>query len=153
MNNAVSEAIKKHGKERSSLLAVLQYVVSKDKWLSEGTMEDVAKEFDMSAAEVYGVASFYSFLDTKPRGKFVIRVCRSISCDMAGKENVSRELSKFLRIKNGETTPDGLFTLLETNCMGWCHKGPAMLVNDDVYTELTSAKAVDVITSYTNRKN
>ncbi len=89
--------------------------------------------FDLSAAEVYGVASFYSFLDTEARGKYVIRLCKSISCDMSGKEAVLEALKKNLHISVGETTPDRMFTLLETNCMGWCHEGPAMLVNDDVH--------------------
>ncbi len=147
-NKAFSEAINKHGVSRDSLLPVLQYVISKEQWLKEETMEEVAKAFGMSAAEVYGVATFYSFLDTEPRGRYVIRVCRTISCDMAGKKEIIESLKNELRVKTGETTPDGMFTLLETNCMGWCHKGPAMLVNDDVFTELTPDKAVAVIQEY-----
>jgi len=147
-NKILSEAIEKHGTRRESLLPVLQYVISKERWIKEDTMEDVAKAFGISPSEVYGVATFYSFLDTEPRGKYVIRICRTISCDMAGKMAVLESLKNELKIKVGETTPDGMFTLLETNCMGWCHVGPAMLVNDDVYTELTPEKVVSVIQKY-----
>ncbi|HOP63392.1 MAG TPA: NADH-quinone oxidoreductase subunit NuoE [Spirochaetota bacterium] len=147
-NSVLSDAINKHGVSRESLLPVLQYVISKEQWLKEETMEKVAQAFGMSAAEVYGVATFYSFLDTEPRGRYVIRVCRTISCDMAGKKEIIESLKNELRVKTGETTADGMFTLLETNCMGWCHKGPAMLVNDDVFTELTPDKAVAVIHEY-----
>jgi len=147
-NNVLSDAINKHGVSRESLLPVLQYVISKEQWLKEDTMESVAQAFGMSAAEVYGVATFYSFLDTEPRGRYVIRVCRTISCDMAGKKEIIESLKNELRVKTGETTPDGMFTLLETNCMGWCHKGPAMLINDDVFTELTPDKAAAVIQEY-----
>ncbi|OPX93954.1 MAG: NADH-quinone oxidoreductase subunit E [Syntrophorhabdus sp. PtaU1.Bin002] len=148
LNEIVSTAVKKFGVGREQLLPVLQYVVSQEKWLSEDALLGVARAFDMSAAEVYGVASFYSFLDTKPRGDYVIRVCRTVSCDMAGKEAIMEALEKTLHISVGETTADRKFTLLETNCMGWCAEGPAMLVNDYVYTGLTPEKVVDILQGY-----
>jgi len=150
VNKTLSEAIEKHGTRRESLLPVLQYVISKERWLKEDLLEDVAAAFGMSPSEVYGVATFYSFLDTEPRGRYVIRVCRTISCDMAGKSAIIDALKNELKVGVGETTPDGLFTLLETNCMGWCHQGPAMLVNDDVYTELTPESVVAVVQKYRN---
>jgi NADH:ubiquinone oxidoreductase subunit E len=67
---------------------------------------------------------------------------------MAGKDKIIHALKDKLKIDVGETTPDHKFTLLTTNCMGWCHKGPAMLIDDDVYTELTPKKAVEVIDNY-----
>jgi len=152
VNTTITEAIQKHGTTKEKLIPVMQYIVTKDKWLREDAMEDVARAFGISAAEVYGVASFYSFLDTEPRGKYVIRICRTISCDMAGKEEIINSISGILKVKAGQTTPDGLFTLLETNCMGWCHVGPAMLINDDVYTELTADKAVKIIQEYMDKK-
>ncbi|OPY65622.1 MAG: NADH-quinone oxidoreductase subunit E [Syntrophorhabdus sp. PtaU1.Bin050] len=148
LNEIVSTAVKKFGVGREQLLPVLQYVVSQEKWLSEDALSEVARAFDMSAAEVYGVASFYSFLDTEPRGDYVIRVCRTVSCDMAGKEAILEALEKTLCISIGETTADRKFTLLETNCMGWCAEGPAMLVNDYVYTGLTPEKVVNILQGY-----
>jgi NADH:ubiquinone oxidoreductase subunit E len=147
-NSIVSEAVTKFGADRENLLPVLQYIASRQRWLSEKTIVDVAQAFDLSTAEVYRVASFYTFLDTVPRGKYVVRVCRTISCDMKGKEALIHTIEDTLKIKLGETTPDNLFSFLETNCMGWCHKGPAMLVNDDVYTEVNPEKAVAIINSY-----
>ncbi|MDD3287592.1 MAG: NADH-quinone oxidoreductase subunit NuoE [Alphaproteobacteria bacterium] len=147
----VANALKEFGVEREKLIAVMQYVVSKEKWLSEESMKLIASAFNISAAEVYGVASFYSFLDTEPRGKYVIRICRTISCSMDGKDTVLEALQKALGIKTGETTPDNKFTLLETNCIGWCDKGPAMLVNEDVHTYLTPEKVVEIINDYRAR--
>ena len=89
--------------------------------------------------------SFYSFLNTRPMGQFVIRVCKTITCMMHGKNQIIQELEKSLKIKLGETTLDGKFTLMETNCLGQCHKGPAMLVNDVPYTELTPEKVRSII--------
>ena len=144
----VEEIVKKHGRKRENLLPILQDIVKSDSYLSEESMINVAKELNISSAEVYGIASFYSFLETKPMGKNIIRICRTISCDMKDKDQIIKAIGDKLRIKLGETTPDKKFTFLETNCIGWCHKGPAMLVNDEVYTELTPVKAVEVLDKY-----
>ena len=84
-------------------------------------MVEIARELDIPAAEVYGTATFYSFLQTKPMGKYIIRLCKTISCSMKGKNQVLLALQDMLNIKIGQTTPDGKFTLLQTNCLGWCH--------------------------------
>ncbi|MDA3780084.1 MAG: NAD(P)H-dependent oxidoreductase subunit E, partial [Bacteroidales bacterium] len=80
----VQELAAKHGVKRESLLPILQGIVKDKRYLSEEAMTEVARELDMSAALVYGTATFYSFLDTKPRGKYVIRLCKTITCDMKG---------------------------------------------------------------------
>ncbi len=144
----VKELTEKYGKNRDSLLPVLQGIVEKESYLSEEAMISIAKELDLSAAEVYGTASFYTFLDTIPRGKNIIRVCKTITCHMKGKDEIIKTLEKLLNIKVGETTHDNEFTLLTANCLGWCHKGPVMLVNNEVYPELTPDKAVEIINSY-----
>jgi NADH:ubiquinone oxidoreductase subunit E len=146
----INEVVKEHGASRWALLPVLQAIVSKKNFLEDEDMIAVAKALDLSAAEVFGTASFYTFLDIEPRGQFVIRVCKTISCYMAGKDEVIKALEKLLKIKAGETTVDKKFTLLTVNCLGWCHKGPVMLVNDHVYPELTPQKAVEIVQKYKN---
>ncbi|MDE5422049.1 NAD(P)H-dependent oxidoreductase subunit E [Ancylomarina sp. DW003] len=151
MNNQaefVKDLVTEHGTNRESLLPILQAVVEKDRFLSENAILKIAEETNIPAADVYGTASFYSFLDIVPRGKYVIRVCKTITCAMKGKNQILLALEDFLKIKLGDTTPDKLFTILETNCLGWCHKAPAMLVNDDVYTELTPNMVVDILSAY-----
>lgn len=147
--NLIQELVQKHGKERNSLMPILQGIVKSEKYLSEEAMLAVAKELDLSAADVYGTASFYTFLDTVPRGKNIIRVCKTISCHMSGKDEIIAALENVLKIKVGETTHDKRFTLLTANCLGWCHKGPVMLINDEVYPELTPQKAIEIIEEYT----
>jgi NADH:ubiquinone oxidoreductase subunit E len=146
--NLVSDLAEKHGRKRESLMPILQDIVRKYNYLSDEAMVEVATELDISAAEVYGTASFYTFLDTQPRGKNVIRVCKTITCSMKGKNDIVNTLEDILKIKVGETTPDKMFTLLETNCIGWCHKAPAILVNDMPYTDLTPETVIDVIKGY-----
>jgi NADH-quinone oxidoreductase subunit E len=127
VGNLVRELSDKHGRVRESLMPIL---------------------LDISAAEVYGTASFYTFLDTNVRGKYVIRVCKTITCSMKGKSDIIQTLEDMLKIKVGETTTDRQFSLVETNCIGWCHKAPAILINDLPYTELTPEKVSEIIKDY-----
>lgn len=150
-NHLIPDLVEQYGRERTSLMPILQGVVEKNNWLSDSDMTEIARELDLSAAQVYGTATFYSFLDTVPRGRFVIRVCKTISCDMHGKKLIIQSLENMLKIKVGETTQDKKFTLLETNCLGWCHKGPSMLINNDVYSGLTQDMVHDIIAEYMNK--
>jgi len=147
----VKDLSEKYGKKRAGLLPVMQSIVEKEHYLSSEAILEVAKAFDISAAEVYGTATFYSFLDTEPKGKYVIRICKTIVCDMKGKKLIVKALEDALKIKVGETTHNKKFTLLETNCLGLCHRGPAMLINDEVYDELTPAKVQEIIQQYRNK--
>jgi len=145
LGNLVKELSDKHGHDRENLLPILQDIVKKHSYLNDDAMVEVAKELDISAAEVYGTASFYTFLDTQVRGKYIIRVCKTITCSMKGKGDIIHTIEDILKIKAGETTPDKQFSLIETNCIGWCHKAPAILINDMPYTELTPEKVTDII--------
>jgi NADH-quinone oxidoreductase subunit E len=82
LGNLVKELSEKHGRARESLLPILQEIVERHNYLTDEAMVEVAKELDISAADVYGTASFYAFLDTQVRGKYVIRVCKTITCSM-----------------------------------------------------------------------
>jgi NADH-quinone oxidoreductase subunit E len=148
MQNLVHKLAQKHGNERTSLLPILQDIVRNEKYLSEDAMLCVARELDISAADVYGTATFYTFLDTIPRGQHIVRICKTISCHMQGKEKVIEAIQNALNIKVGETSHDHKFTLLTTNCLGHCHQGPVMLVDDEVYAQLSPDKAVEVLEKY-----
>jgi NADH:ubiquinone oxidoreductase subunit E len=148
VGNLVKELSDKHGHARESLMPILQAIVLKHNYLTDEAMVEVARELDISAAEVYGTASFYTFLDTQVKGKYVIRVCKTITCSMKGKSDIIQTLEEILKIKVGETTPDKQFSLIETNCIGWCHKAPAILINELPYTELTPEKVSEIIKDY-----
>ena len=144
----IRELADKYGRSREHLLPIMQGVVEKESYLSEYSMIEIAREMDLPAAEVYGTATFYSFLETKKMGKYIIRVCKTISCSMKGKGQVVMAIQDMLKIPLGETTPDGRFSLLQTNCLGLCHKAPAMMINHDVYTDLTPEKVREIISDY-----
>jgi NADH:ubiquinone oxidoreductase subunit E len=151
VGNLVKELTEKHGHQRDSLMPILQGIVERHNYLTDEAMVEVARELDISAAEVYGTASFYTFLDTNVRGKYIIRVCKTITCSMKGKSDIIHTIEDILKIKVGETTSDKHFSLIETNCIGWCHKAPAILINDVPYTELTTEKVAEIIKGYMHK--
>lgn len=137
--------LERTGKERRHLLPVLQEIQKKYHRVSDYAMQVVADQFGIHPVEVHSVVSFYSFLDHQPKGRFVIRLCRTISCDMAEKDRVARQLENDLGIRFGETTSDGKFSLAWANCLGMCDQGPAMLVNDEIHTRVTPTKVHEII--------
>ena len=148
----IRELADKYGRERENLLPIMQGVLEKERYLSEYSMVEIAREMDLPAAEVYGTATFYSFMEVKTMGRFIIRICKTITCAMKGKSQVLFAIQDMLKIKIGETTPDGRFSLLQTNCLGLCHKAPAMLINQDMYTDLTPEKAREIISGYMKKQ-
>ncbi|RPI32344.1 MAG: NAD(P)H-dependent oxidoreductase subunit E [Actinomycetota bacterium] len=133
----VAELIEKLGPGRSSLIPILQEVKRRYRGVDPEAMQVVAEALDIHPVEVYSVASFYAFLHGAPEGRFVIRLCQTLSCDFAGKQAVAEALQKELGVGFDESTDDGLFTLEWASCMGMCDQGPALLVNDRVYTRVT----------------
>jgi NADH-quinone oxidoreductase E subunit len=147
--NAVTEEIEllvaKYGKDRSSLLPILQDIQRNHKHVPDFAQQEVARLLDIHPVEVYSVISFYAFLNTQPKGRNIVRLCQTITCDMAGKENVAKAIERELGIKFGETTKDNKFTLEYVNCLGMCDQGPALLVNERVFPKVTPEKAVQIL--------
>lgn len=141
----IKEWVEQYGSNRSALIPVLEEVQRQYGHISEYVMQVVADILDIHPVEVYGVVSFYSFLGHMPKGRFIIRLCQTISCDMQGKNRVARQLENDLGIRFGETTPDGNFTLEWANCLGMCDQGPALLVNERIYTRVTPEAVHDIL--------
>ena len=148
ITNIIQEKVERYGSERKALIPILQGIVKEQKYIKQCDMVSVARALDISSADVYGVASFYSFLEGEEKGEYVIRVCKSITCDMKGKHKILKKLEDLLHIEIGGTTPDKKFTLLETNCIGLCDQGPAMLINEEPYTHLEVETLSEIIYEY-----
>jgi NADH-quinone oxidoreductase subunit E len=114
-------------------------------YLSDEALEEGAQLLGMTPLEMEELATFYDFIYRKPVGKFVIHVCDGVVCWMNGYESVMDYLCKKLGMKPGETTKDGLFTILPTACIGYCDLSPAMLVNGRPYGPLTPEKIDDIL--------
>ena len=117
-------------------------------YLSDEAIRVGAEILGMTPLELDELATFYDFLYREPVGKYVIHVCDSIVCWMEGQQTVKDHLCATLGIGVGETTPDGLFTILPTCCLGYCDRAPAMLVNGRIYGELTAEKIDRVLLKF-----
>lgn len=146
MSQIIPETTKE--KDRRELLVRLKETQERFGSLSGEHLAELAGEFGLPLSEVYGVATFYSFLATRPQGRHVIRICRSLPCHLESGETVSDSLRKELGIKPGETTADGRFSLETVNCIGACDKAPAMMVDHNVHGELTPEKIAKILLEY-----
>ena len=141
----IEQMIKKFGKKRSALLSILHEIQIKHRHISEYAQQEIARLLDIHPVEVYSVLSFFAFLNANPKGRNLVRICQTISCDMKGKDNIVRAIERELDVKIGGTTSDNKFTVEYVNCLGLCDEGPAMAINDQVFTKLTPETAVKLL--------
>ena len=133
-------------RQKSALLPLLHIAQEElGGYLSVDLMDYVAGILKIQPVEVYEVATFYSQFYLEKRGRFVIEICRTSPCAVCGGEKISEYIQKKLNIKDGQTTPDGLFTLREVECLGACGYAPAMQINTEFYEHLTEQKINDII--------
>jgi NADH-quinone oxidoreductase subunit E len=126
---------------KSAILYALYLAQGQQGYLTGNAMRFVAQQIGCSKADVEDVVSYYTMFYTKPVGRRVLNVCRTLSCALLGAERVTEALSEKLGIKPGQTTPDGEFTLIEVECLGACDRAPVVMVNDDWHERLAPEKA------------
>jgi NADH-quinone oxidoreductase subunit E len=138
-------------RKRSAVLGALYLVQEQQGYLTANGMRHVASILDMTPAEVDDVATYYVMFYRERVGKYVLQVCRTLSCALAGAERVTEALSEKLGIKVGETDPSGMFTLVEFECLGACDRAPIVMVNNELWHEQVkpedAAKLIDDIKS------
>jgi NADH-quinone oxidoreductase E subunit len=122
-------------RRKSAVLAALYLVQEQQGHLTANALRHVAQFLRITPAEVEDVASYYVMFFKAPVGKFVLQVCRTLSCALAGAERVTESLSEKLGIKIGETDPSGMFTLVEFECLGACDRAPVVMVNNEHWHE------------------
>jgi len=144
----IQEGTTFQGKEHESLLVLLQRAQSRFNCVPEEFISEVAQSLSIPVSEVYGVATFYSFLSTRPMGRNVIRICRSLPCYLKKSQMIIKSVEDKIGIKPGEATPDGKFSFELTNCIGACDGAPAMLINSDVHVNLTPRKISQILKTY-----
>jgi NADH-quinone oxidoreductase E subunit len=140
----VEELVRRYPKKEAALLPVLHIVQREKGYISPDAERWVAAKLGVPPLQVREVLSFYTLLRRKPAGKYVIQVCRNISCFLAGSEDIVKYLEARLGIRAGETTGDGKYTLETVECLGNCDHAPCLMINDDDYGPVTR-EAVDGI--------
>lgn len=133
---------------QGSLILVLHKAQDLFGYLSQEVMDYVADKLDVPTADVYGVATFYSYFTLVPRGKYPISVCMGTACYVKGAPTILETIEKQLQIKTGETTDDGRFSLVECRCIGACGLAPVVTIGADVYGRLTVDKIPEILAKY-----
>ncbi|RII00672.1 NADH-quinone oxidoreductase subunit NuoE [candidate division NPL-UPA2 bacterium Unc8] len=146
--NKINGEIYMQNKEQKELLVRLGEAQNKFGYLSEKVMIELAESLDMSISDVYGVATFYSFFSIRPQGRNIIRICKSVPCFLKNSQVIIETVEKEIGIKPGETTPNGKFSFHLTNCIGVCDKAPAMMINSEVYIDLTPNKISQILKAH-----
>ena len=132
--------LKRYPDPGAALLPVLWLCQDRWGWISPGIMEAIGQRLDLSPAFIEGVVSFYTMYQRQPPGRYLLQVCTTLSCQLCDASNLVAHLKKRLGIDFGDTTEDGLFTLVDVQCIGACGEGPVIQINSDYHTELTVEK-------------
>lgn len=146
----VIEILNRYGNSKDNLIQVMLELqnISASNSLPHEWVTFVAEKLDMPISKVYSVITFYSMFGTVPRGKYLVEVCKSGPCYVKGSKNVLELLEEKLAIKPGQTTEDGVFTLIQSSCFGACDIAPAIKIGEKVYGNLTSELLSDIVESY-----
>ena len=139
----------RYEQKRAACVEALKVVQRHRGWVSDEALIAVAEFLEMTPAELDGVATFYNLIFRKPVGRHVILVCDSVSCWIMGYERIVQHLQERLGIGLGETTADGIFTLLPIVCLGACDQAPAMMIDDELYGNLDEEKIDEILAGYT----
>jgi NADH:ubiquinone oxidoreductase subunit E len=135
--NKTPKGISTQHKSQENLLILLKEAQSRFGYLTQELLAELAQSLGISIGEVYGAATFYAFLSTETQGRNVIRVCKSLPCFLKNSQLIIDSVEQEIGIKPGQTSTDGKFTFQLTNCIGACDRAPAMMINNDVYGDLT----------------
>ena len=152
----VDEILDKYPSNRkaSAVIPLLHYVQKKSNgWLPVPEIERVAEILDMPYMKVYEVASFYTMFNLKPVGKKLLQLCHTTPCWLRGSDEIEKSIFDTLKIKDGETTPDNMFTLMKVECLGACVNAPILQINDDYYEDLDYKSTKELLNKIKTKKN
>jgi len=142
---AVRRIIAKYGGQRRAIIPILQDIQDRERWLSPQVLEEVARGLDLPLAHVYSVATFYKSFSLEPRGRHICTVCMGTACHVRGGTAILEHFERRLRIRAGQTSPDGEYTLERVNCLGACALAPLVVADGRYYSQMTEPKANAVL--------
>jgi NADH-quinone oxidoreductase E subunit len=142
---AVKAKVDLYPRRKSAILPALTIAYREIGHLNDDIYEEIANAIGVSTVEVAEAASFYTMFPKAPRGKYLLQVCHNISCALRGSDGMIAYLEEKLGIKKGETTEDGMFTLVGVECLGSCATAPMIQINDDFYENLSQEKVDQIL--------
>lgn len=148
----VKEIMNPYKPEKDNLIQILNEVQEKYGYIPKVAQVEISKYLDVPMAEIYGVITFYSRFTLAPKGKYNISVCLGTACFVKGAKSLLDRAQEKLKIKPGEVTPDGKFSIDDVRCVGACGLAPVFMVNDEVYGNATVKKLDEVIDKYASEE-
>ncbi len=146
MSDKIDEIIRNHiNVQRDSLLPLLQEIQNELGFLSEESINRIGELLKLPTSKIYGVATFYDQFRFEPKGRFHIRICHGTACHIEKSARIILETERLLKIKQGQTTRDGMFSIEVVNCMGACGLSPVIAVNDKYYPGVQSRELKEII--------
>lgn len=152
-NSNLIEILNKYERDKSNLIQILNEVQEKYGYISTETQKEISEYLEISMAEVYGVVTFYSRFTLEPKGKYNVAVCLGTACFVKGSEKVLDKVKEILKIDVGQTTPDGLFSIEATRCIGACGLAPVFTINGEVYGKATPEMIESVLKKIIDDEN
>ncbi len=140
--------IESKNNDSTELIAILHRAQSIFGYLPMVVQTHIARKLNISVSKVYGVVTFYSFFTMVPKGEYVISICLGTACFVRGSGKILERVEEVLKIKNGETTPDGKFTITTLRCVGACGLAPVMQINDKTYGNITPEDVEGILATY-----
>ena len=148
----MQEILTKYTKDKSNLIQILNEVQEYYGYIPTNAQKEISKYLGIEMAEIYGVITFYSRFTLKPKGKYHIAICLGTACFVKGSEKLLDTAKEALKIKEGETTEDGKFSLEATRCIGACGLAPVFTVNEEVYGKATPEMMKKIIQEYMDKE-
>lgn len=144
----VRNLVREHGDEKAELIPILHEINRELGYISDEAIIELSEGMNIPSSHIYSVATFYRMLSTEPHGRHVIQFCESAPCHVAGGRQVWQKLQIELGITKGETSDDDKWTLLTTSCLGLCGVGPVMVIDNDIYGNVTPDQVPGILANY-----
>lgn len=148
VHKIVLSLVEEHGSEKAELIPILQEINGALGYISDEAIKELSEQMNLPASHIYTVATFYRMLSTEPRGRHMIQFCESAPCHVAGGRLVWQKLEQELGLAKGETSKDEKWTLLTTSCLGVCGVGPVLVIDNNIYGNVTPEQVPDILGNY-----
>jgi len=148
VREVVRTLVMEKGYEKAELIPILHEINSQLGYISDEAIIELSERMNIPSSHIYSVATFYRMLSTEPRGRHVIQFCESAPCHVAGGRLVWQKLEEVLGLSNGETSEDEKWTLITTSCLGVCGVGPVLVVDHDIYGNVTPEQVPGILSNY-----
>ena len=153
LSNEMQELLKNYSQDKSNLIQILNEVQEKYGYIPKQSQIEISNYLSIPMAEIYGVITFYSRFTLEPKGKYNISVCLGTACFVKGSQALLDRLKERLKINEGQTTPDGKFSIDATRCVGACGLAPVFTINNEVYGKATVKKLDEVLDEYMKKED